>query len=567
MANVSFSFRSFGFDQGCVPEDRDKEERVAKGVQEHRGEDVAVLNPFFSGFGSQQENLSNQGVRLPDQSQLGSKSMILDQFNLNVSYPATSGSEESPEFGNKQKTMMPPSSKATLELLSNYWTVVKKSKRDDPVEMNREVSVSQPKLSAEEIMKVAGTRYIQFQHQRDNHFSMLTHPFGPAFSGLSEDDLKEVELAQLLLAAAEKVGDQQFDRASRLLSYCELLASKRASPAQRIVLYFVEALQDRIDKETGRMISAKGCERKAGKDDMSQGLSTSLISLKCHAQLPFNQVTQFTALQVILEQTLSATRIHLIDLQIRSGIQWIVLMQALAERKGEPVELLKITAVGSAGRAKMEEAGKRLASVAESMNIPFSFQLLFLPNLEDIREEQFNLEDGEAIAVYAPMVLRTMISRPTSLEKMISVVRNLNPSVMVMTEVEANHNSPSFVTRFIEALFFYSAYFDCLEACMTQETEYKTIVEEIFSIGIRNIVSTEGHERVTRNVKIEVWRAFFARYRMVELELSEASLYQATLVTKQFACERFCTLNRDGNCLLVGWKGTPILSLSAWKFW
>ncbi|KAL3725281.1 hypothetical protein ACJRO7_030310 [Eucalyptus globulus] len=565
MANVSSSFPSFGFDGGYVLNGLDKEERATKGAQGHRGEDVAELHPFFSGFGSQQGNLSSKGVHLPDRSQqLGANSMVPDQLNLNVSSPPALGSEESPEFGNMQKPMVPPSSKASLELLSNYWTVLKKSKRDEPREPHREAPVGLPKLSTEEIMRVAGTRYIQFQDQRDNCFSLLTHPSGPAFSGLSEEDLKEVELAQLLLAAAEKVGDQEFDCASRLLSYCELLASKRASPAQRMVLHFVEALRDRIDRETGRSISMKGTEGKAG--SISRCLSTNLTTLKMHAHLPFNQVTQFTALQVIIEHTVSATRIHLIDLQIRSGIQWIVLIQALTERKGDPVELLKITAVGSVDRDKIEEAGKRLGSIAESMKIPFSFQVVFLPNLEEIREELFILEDGEAIAVYAPLVLRTMIARPTSLEKLISVLRNLNPSVMVMTEVEANHNSPSFVARFIEALFFYSAYFDCLETCMTPETEYQTIVEELFSSRIRNIVSMEGHERVVRSVKINVWRAFFVRYRMVEIEFSDASLYHAHLVAKQFTCERFCTLDRDGNCLLVGWKGTPMFSLSAWKF-
>ncbi|KAF8039712.1 hypothetical protein BT93_B2048 [Corymbia citriodora subsp. variegata] len=560
MADVSFSFPSFGFNGGYVLDNRDKEKRATKGVREHQDEDVAELHPFFSGFGSRQENLSSKGVQLSDRrQQLGENPIVLDQFNLNVSSP-TLGSEGSPEFGNTRKPTMRPSSKASLELLTNYWTVHKKSKREEPPELNREVPVSQPKLSTEEIMRVAGTRYIQFQDQRDNNFSLLTHPYGPALSSFSEEDMKEVDLAQLLLAAAEKVGDRQFDRGAILLSYCELLASKRASPVQRIVLHFVEALQDRIDIETGRMIDMKGI------DGISQGLSTNLATLKCHAQLPFNQVTQFTALQVIIEHTASATRIHLIDLQIRGGIQGVVLMQALAERKGVPVELLKITAVGSVGREKIEEAGKRLGSVAESMNIPFSFQVVFLPNLEDIREGLFNIEDGEAIAVYVPLVLRTMIARPTSLEKLIGVIRNLNPAVMVMTEVEANHNSPSFVGRFIEALFFYSAYFDCLETCMTQEAGYQTILEELFSHGIRNIVSAEGHERVTRSVKIDVWRAFFARYRMVEIDFSEASLYQAHLVTKQFACERFCTLDRDGNCLLVGWKGTPMFSLSAWKF-
>ncbi|KAL3725282.1 hypothetical protein ACJRO7_030311 [Eucalyptus globulus] len=564
MANISFSFPSFGFGEGYVLDGLDKERRATKGVREHRGEDVAELHPFFSGFGSQQGNLSSKGVHLPDPSQqLVASSMVLDRFNLKVSSPPALGSEDSLEFGNTRKPMVLPSSKASLELLSNYWTVLKKSKRDQPREPNSEVPVSQPKLSTEEIMRVAGTRYIQFQDQRDNYFSLLTHPYGPTFSGLSEEDLKEVELAQLLLAAAEKVGDQQFDCASRLLSYCELLASKRVSPAQRIVLHFVEALRDRMGKETGRSISMKGTEGKA--EPVSQGLSFNLTTLKCRMQLPFTQVAEFTALQVIIEHTVSAARIHLIDLQIRSGIQWIVFMQALAERKGEPIELLKITAFGSECR-DMEEAGKRLASVAESMKIPFSFQVVFLPNLEDIREELFNIEDGEAVAVYAPLVLRTMIARLTSLEKLIGVIRNLDPSVMVMTEVEANHNSPSFVARFVEALFFYSTYFDCLETCMTQETEDKTIMEELFSNGIRNIVSAEGHERVTRSVKIDVWRAFFARYRMVEIEFSDASIYHAHLVAKHFTCERFCTLDRDGNCLLVGWKGTPMFSLSAWKF-
>jgi len=46
-------------------------------------------------------------------------------------------------------------------------------------------------------------------------------------------------------------------------------------------------------------------------------------------------------------------------------------MQALAERHDCPIELLKITAVGSTG---IEETGKRLANVAESLNLPFLFK-------------------------------------------------------------------------------------------------------------------------------------------------------------------------------------------------
>ncbi|GFY98657.1 hypothetical protein Acr_13g0000580 [Actinidia rufa] len=87
---------------------------------------------------------------------------------------------------------------------------------------------------------------------------------------------------------------------------------------------------------------------------------------------------------------------------------------------------------------------------------------------------------------------------------------------MVVAEVEANHNSPSIFNRFIEALFFYSAYFDCLEGCTDGDDKYRIIQEGmVFRDGIHNIVAAESEERYNRNVKTNVWRTFFARFGMV----------------------------------------------------
>jgi len=61
-------------------------------------------------------------------------------------------------------------------------------------------------------------------------------------------------------------------------------------------------------------------------------------------------------------------------------------------------------------------------------------------------------------------------------------------------------------------------------------------------------------------------RAFFSRFRMVEVGFSESSLYQASLIPKQFPYGDSCTLEKNGNCLIIGWEGTPLHSLSAWKF-
>ncbi|KAK6937290.1 Transcription factor GRAS [Dillenia turbinata] len=107
--------------------------------------------------------------------------------------------------------------------------------------------------------------------------------------------------------------------------------------------------------------------------------------------------------------------------------------------------------------------------------------------------------------------------------------------------------------------------YDCMEDCLEKNSKYRTIIEAVyFGNGIRNIIGSEGEERITRSVKMDVWRAFFARYGMVELELGESCFYQASLLVKQFACGGSCTLNKNGQSLL-GWKGTPIHSVSAWN--
>lgn len=240
------------------------------------------------------------------------------------------------------------------------------------------------------------------------------------------------------------------------------------------------------------------------------------MAVACHQKIPFNQMMQFSGVQAIVENVASKTKIHLINLDIGCGVQCMALMQALAERQEEQVEILKITAIGLQGKTEPEKTGKRLVSFAESLNLPFLYKVVFVTSIIEIKVEQFDIEDNEAVAVYSPYMLRTMVSDSDSLEHLIRVMRKIRPSIMIILELEAKHNSPTFVNRFIEALFFYSAFSDCIETCMKQDYECRMRIEGILSEGIRNIVAMEDGERMVRNVKIDVWRRFFARYRMVE---------------------------------------------------
>ncbi|XP_017977950.1 PREDICTED: DELLA protein RGL1 [Theobroma cacao] len=561
-------------------QDYEKEAAVIKGKEDHLfgvqeiGED-RDYDPLCPEYGLyDQENVAKKPVDQGEQQQqLGQATKLdyLDEFDFSSAFSTTLAFQEFPRQENIQELVKPikeiPSSLylSSLELLSSYGNSFKKLKMGKSSGTGNETNArGHKKLSTEEIMRVAGARYVQFSDQRYDDFSMVMHPFGHALSGLSADETKDVELVHLLLAAAEKVGYEQFERASRLLSRCEWIASERANPVQRVVYNFAEALRERIDKGTGRIISNE-LEAKV-KNEIDHGLGTNVTSVSVHQYIPFVQVMQFTGIQAIIENVASASKIHVIDLQIRSGVQWTGLMQALAEREQRRVELLKITAVELVGNQKIEESGKRLESVAASLNLPFSFRVTYVDDMKDIKEELFKIGSDESLAVYCPLVLRTLVWRPSCLENLMRVIKNLNPVIMVVIEVEANHNSPSFGSRFIEALFFYSAFFECIDTCLAHDVELRTKTESVFYNGIRSIVAMEGDERIARSVKMEVWSAFFARFRMVELGFSDSSLYQANLVIKRFPCASSCTLDRIGKSLIVGWKGTPVHSVSAWKF-
>ncbi|KAF5455391.1 hypothetical protein F2P56_024970 [Juglans regia] len=573
MADTFFSFTPYldGIQENYGPlEDFRKEEAQFKEKRDHLIDmEMGEANPNEYGF-HQGEMAKKVDYFLKDKLLIQHQQPI-DEFHFNALSPTTQPIQESAGLvhiparvseTSENNTQMPhPSPLASpLKLLTNYGSGFKKLKGEKLIKVETETSGTSDKLSTVEIMKVAGARYVQFSTQMcDDYNYMAMHPFGFALSCLSDDDKRDVELAHLLLAAAEKVGYQQYERAERMLLRCEWVSSARGNPAQRVIYHFAEALRERIEKESGR-VTMKGFEEK---DEIVQGLTNTPTFLINYKQLPFTQVLVFTGIQTMVETIASERKVHLIDTGIRYGVHWTVLMQALADRQDYPIELLKITAVGS---TDIEEIGTRLASFAKSLNLPFSFKSVILSDMKDAKEELFETEEGETIIIYAPYVLRTMIPTPDSLENLMRVMRNLNPTMMVVFESEGNHNSPSFVNRFTDALFYYSAYYESLDTCMKQYDEDRIRLETVFGDAIRNIVAEEGEERTIRSVPLDVWRAYFGRFGMVEIGISESSFKQASLVLQKFDCRSCCTIHRNGKSLVVGWKGTPIHSLSVWGF-
>lgn len=421
---------------------------------------------------------------------------------------------------------------------------------------------SSQEFSTEEIMQIARAKLLQYTSKGESVFCVMFDPFR-LVPGLSPETCKDVELALLLQASAQAFSLKEYYHARQLLSLCAQSASSTGNPVQRVVHYFAEAIGERMDKETGAL-SPLASKRKPV--NMVEAFISLLPAISaCQQELPFAQVSQFTGMQAILDSIKSARRVHLIDFGIQIGSHSTIIMHALANRDECPLQLLKITAV-TTYQEKIKEIGKWLSSFAETINLPFSFKVV-ASDLKDLKKDLFELEAGEVVAIYSDYCLWTMLPMPSHLEALIGVVKSLDPSVMVVCEIEADTNSSTFMGRFNPLLSYFSAIFDCYETCLDQNSPYRTIAEGVYHREmIRNVITSEGEERVHRCAKIDFWRDFFARFGFIEAELSQFSLSQASLLTQRRACWKYCSLGMDGKSLIINWKGTPVKSVSAWKF-
>ncbi|CAK9138910.1 unnamed protein product [Ilex paraguariensis] len=217
--------------------------------------------------------------------------------------------------------------------------------------------------------ELAAEKFIQSCSQTIDELSVLSHPYASSVLGLSKE-VKDVELIHCLLASTEKVSQQQFDRA--------------------------------------RVVTSKGWEKKQQYDivERLKNPDTSIISF--YQSVPFIQICQYSGIQAIIDNVGGAKKVHIIDLEIRGGSQCTILMQALAARDDCPLEHLKITAIGTRSKPKIEQ----LMSFAWSMNLPFSFNIVMVEDMRDLNEDLFELDAEEAVAVYSPYILNTMIQRP-----------------------------------------------------------------------------------------------------------------------------------------------------------
>lgn len=186
-----------------------------------------------------------------------------------------------------------------------------------------------------------------------------------------------------------------------------------------------------------------------------------------------------------------------------------------------------------------------------------------MSDLRNLKSESFEVEADEVVAVYSDVILWTMLAWPNDMDSLMEVIKSLNPCIIVLVEGIANTYLPDFIDSFNETLYYFSALTDCSEVLHKGVPIYEGFyIQKV----IRNMITYHGEENVPRHGNLKVWRDLFAKFGMVETDLSHLSLIEASLLFDKSEFRGLCTCELDEKCLVIRWKKTPMICVSAWKF-
>lgn len=373
---------------------------------------------------------------------------------------------------------------------------------------------------------------------------------GPvACDNIPQEQDSGLQLVHHLLACAESVAKDDYLTARRFLHHLNRIVSPLGDSMQRVASCFVDALSYRLSPPI----------------PSSHKSSPSLDTLKIYQILyqacPYIKFAHFTANQAIFEAFDSEDRVHVIDLDILQGYQWPAFLQALAARPGGP-PTLRITGVGYPSEA-VRETGHHLAELAHSLRVPFEFHPAVADRLQDLRPHMLHRRVGEALAVNSVNRLHRVPS--PHLGNLLAMIRDQAPNIVTLVEQEASHNGPHFLGRFLEALHYYSAIFDSLDATFPADSAARAKVEQyIFAPEIRNIVACEGPDRVERHERLEKWRKTMEGRGFKGVPLSQNAVTQSKILLGLYPCDGY-RLTEEKGSLLLGWQDRAIIAASAWR--
>ncbi|KAM0926938.1 hypothetical protein ACQ4PT_003090 [Festuca glaucescens] len=185
--------------------------------------------------------------------------------------------------------------------------------------------------------------------------------------------------------------------------------------------------------------------------------------------------------KTIYKVAVGKSKLHIVHYGIGDGLQWTDLLRWLAEREGGPPEV-RITGINRPqtvlhSAKRTEEAGHRLILSASKLGVSFKFRAI-TAKFETLRVEDLDINPDEVLIVNTIFQFRTLmdetliVDRINPRDQVLKTIRKMKPAVFIHGVVNASYCAASFVTRFREALYNFSAAFDLMEATVPRNNNF-----------------------------------------------------------------------------------------------
>ncbi|KAL6846983.1 hypothetical protein ACP4OV_022836 [Aristida adscensionis] len=374
-----------------------------------------------------------------------------------------------------------------------------------------------------------------------------------------------VDLRTLLIHCAQAVATDDRRSATELLKQIKQHASPQGDATQRLAHCFAEGLQARL-AGTGSMVYQSLMAKRTSAVALLQAYQLYM------AAICFKKVSFIFSNYTIYNASLGKKKIHIIDYGIQHGFQWPCFLRRISCREGGPPEV-RITGIdlpqpGFRPGQRIEETGRRLANYAREFGVPFKYQAIAASKMESIRMEDLNIDPDEVLIVNCLYQFKNLMDESVVIESprdiVLNNIRKMRPHTFIHAIVNGSFSAPFFVTRFREALFYYSALFDVLDTTTPRDSDQRMLIEQnIFGRSALNVIACEGTDRVERPETYKQWQVRNQRAGLKQLPLNQEILQVVRDKVKDCYHKDF-VIDVDHQWLLQGWKGRILYAISAW---
>ncbi|CAO2198645.1 unnamed protein product [Urochloa humidicola] len=349
---------------------------------------------------------------------------------------------------------------------------------------------------------------------------------------------------------------------TELLSKMRRRSSPEGDATRRLVHCFAEGLEARLAGLGGQVYRSLRA-RPASVVDYFEACCFETVAYKFSSMVICNAVAV-------------RKKVHIVDYGVGYGFQWPSLLAHMATWEGGPPEI-RITGIdlpqpGFRPAARVEETGRRLSRCACELGVPFEFHGI-VAEWDTVCISDLRVDTDEVLIVNSVTGLGntmdegTDVDSPSPRDVILGNIREMRPEVFIICVVNGSYGGPFFLSRFREALSYYSAVFDMLDDGVAAPAldNHRRLKVERDLIGRRalNVIACEGSNRVERPETYKQWQTRNRRAGLRQLPLCLDIVKRLREKVRMYYHREF-VVDVDQQWVLQGWKGRILYAMSTW---